>query len=297
MLRTRGIGRDVGEVDLRFLTAREFDLRLFSSILQALQGEDVLAQIGAGVLAELIDDVVDEALVEVFAAQERIAVRGEHFELLVAVDVRDINDRNIERAAAQVIHGNLAIGRATLVHAEGKRRGSRFIDDALDVKARNAAGILRRLTLAVVEVGRHRNDGFRNRLAEVILSGLLHLAKHFSRNLLRSELLAGNLNPRIAIVRTDNAERRKLQILLDFRIVETTTDQTLHGEERVLRIRDGLTLCGSADENLTVFHVRNDRRRCAGAFTVLDDLDVIAFHDGDRGVRRTKVYTDDLCHV
>ena len=297
VLRTRGVGRDVRKVDFRFLTAREFDLGLFGGVLQTLQSEDVLGEVDARVLAEFADDVVDQALVEVFAAEERVAVRGEHFKLLVAVDVRKVDDRNVERAAAQVVDGDLAVALAALVETEGQSRGGRFVDDALHFETGDAAGVLRGLTLAVVEVGRHRDHGFRDRFAEVVFGGLLHLAEHFRAHLLRSELLAVlHFDPGVAVVGARDLEGHEADVLLHFTVVEATADQTLHREERVLRVGDGLTLGGGADEDLAVVHVSDDRRRRAGAFAVFDNLDVLAFHHGDGGVRRTKVNADNLCH-
>ena len=159
------------------------------------------------------------------------------------------------------------------------------------------SGILRRLTLTVIKVGRHRNNGLRHGLAKIILSGLLHLAKHFSGNLLRRKLLAAHFNPRVTVIGANDAERSKLKILLNFGIIKATTDQTLHGEERVLRICDGLAFGGSTHQNFTIVKIGDNRRRRTGAFAVFHHLDVIAFHDGDSGIRRAKVNTDDLCHV
>ena len=53
--------------------------------------------------------VVDDALVEVFTAEEGVAVGGQHFELLLAIDVGDLDDRDVEGAAAEVIDGDLAV--------------------------------------------------------------------------------------------------------------------------------------------------------------------------------------------
>ena len=297
MLRTGSVSRDVRQIDFRFLTARELNLGLFSSILQTLQSQNILREIHARITAEFSNQIVNDALIEVFAAEERITVRGKHFKLLVTVNVGNVNDRNIERAAAQVVHSDRAVRRAALVHTKGQCRGGRLIDDALHIQTSNTSGILRRLTLTVIKVGRHRNNGLRHGLAKIILSGLLHLAKHFSGNLLRRKLLAAHFNPRVTVIGANDAERSKLKILLNFGIIKATTDQTLHGEERVLRICDGLAFGGSTHQNFTIVKIGDNRRRRTGAFAVFHHLDVIAFHDGDSGIRRAKVNTDDLCHV
>src|SRR5690606_5409693 len=105
VLGTGRVGRDVRQVDFGLLAGRQFDLGLFGRFFQALQGQDVLGQVNALLFLEFTDDVVDDALVEVFAAQEGIAVGRQHFELLFAIDVGDFDDRHVERAAAQVIYG------------------------------------------------------------------------------------------------------------------------------------------------------------------------------------------------
>ena len=137
--------------------------------------------------------------VEVLATEEGVAIGRQHFELALAIDFGDLDDRDVEGAATQVIHGDLAIA-AGLVHAIGQRRRRRLVDDALDVQARDAAGVLGGLALRIVEVGRHRDDGFGHRLAEIVLGGLLHLHQHARGDLRRRHLLALHLDPGVAVV-------------------------------------------------------------------------------------------------
>jgi hypothetical protein len=51
------------------------------------------------------------------------------------------------------------------------------------------------------------------------------------------------------------------------------------------------------DQHFAVLGERDDRRRGAVAFAVLDDLGLAAFHDGDAGVGGAEVDADDLAHV
>jgi hypothetical protein len=139
--------RDVRQVDLGLLARGELDLGLLRGFLEALHGQRVLAHVDAALLLELGGDVVDDAAVEVLAAQEGVAVGGQHLELALAVDVRDLDDRHVEGAAAEVVDGDLAIG-ALLVEAVGQRGRGRLVDDALDVEAGDAAGVLGGLALA-----------------------------------------------------------------------------------------------------------------------------------------------------
>src|SRR3546814_4460989 len=84
---------------------------------------------------------LDDPRVEILAAKEGIAVGGEHFELLFAIDFGNLDDRHIEGATAQIVNHDLAIT-ILFVEAVGQRCGGRFVDDALHVQPGNAAGIL-----------------------------------------------------------------------------------------------------------------------------------------------------------
>ncbi len=100
MLRTRGIRRDEGQVDFGLGRGRQFDLGLFSRFAQALEGQLVLAQIDGLLFLEFIGEVIDDAHVEVFTAEEGVAVGGLHFEDAVT----DFENRDVEGAAAQVVN-------------------------------------------------------------------------------------------------------------------------------------------------------------------------------------------------
>ncbi len=100
--------------------------------------------------------IVDDALVEVVAAQAVVAVGGQHFDDAVA----DLQDGDVERAAAEVVNHNLLVG--FLVEAVGQRSGRRLVDDTQHFQTRDLAGVLGRLTLRVGEVRRDGDDRLRN---------------------------------------------------------------------------------------------------------------------------------------
>ena len=68
----------------------------------------------------------------------------------------DLEDRDVERAAAEVVDGDRLV--LLLVEAVGERRRGRLVDDAHDLEAGNLPGVLGRLALRVVEVRGHRDD-------------------------------------------------------------------------------------------------------------------------------------------
>src|SRR6266480_562871 len=97
----------------------------------------------------------DQRLIDVLPAEERVAVGGEHLELVLAFDFRDFDDRDVERAAAEVVDRDLAVA-FLLVQPERECGGRGFVDDALHFQSRDAAIVLGRLALGVVEVRGNR---------------------------------------------------------------------------------------------------------------------------------------------
>ena len=290
VLRPGRVGGDERQVDLGLHRRGQLDLGLLGRFLQALQGQPVLAQIDALLLLELVGQVVDDPLVEVLAAEEGVAVGRLHLEDAVA----DLQDRDVEGAAAEVVDGDRA--GALLVQAVGERGRGRLVDDAQHVEAGDLAGVLGRLALAVVEVGGNGDHRLLDLLAEIVLGGLLHLLQDEGGNLLRAVLLALRLDPGVAVGALDDLVGHHALVLLGDRVVVAPADQPLDGEQGVLRIGHRLALGRLADQPLAGVGEGDDRRRRARAFGVLDDANVLAFHDGDAGVRRAEVDADYFAH-
>src|SRR5436305_5582139 len=95
----------------------------------------------------LLDDPAEHPLVEIVAAEHRVAARRHHFEYAA----RELQYRKIERAAAQVVDREDSLG--SVVQAIGDRRRGGLVQQAKDIEARDPAGILRRLALRIVEIG------------------------------------------------------------------------------------------------------------------------------------------------
>ncbi len=160
VLRPGGVGGDEGQVDLGLGRGRQLDLGLLGGFLQALQGELVVPEVDPLLLLELVGEVVDEPHVEVFAAEEGVAVGRLHLEHAVA----DLEHGNIEGAAAEVVdRDGLAF---LLVEAVGERRRRRLVDDAQHLEPGDLAGVLGRLALGVVEIGRDGDHRLLDLLAE-----------------------------------------------------------------------------------------------------------------------------------
>ena len=124
---------------------------------------------------EFVDDPIHERVVPVVTAEVRVAVGRLHFEDAVA----DFEHRDVERAAAEVIHGDLLV--LLLVEAVSERRRGRLVDDAEHFEAGDLAGVLGRVALRVVEISRHRDDRLGDLFAELRFRVGLQLRRESSR--------------------------------------------------------------------------------------------------------------------
>ena len=93
---------------------------------------------------------------------------------------------------------------------------------------------------------------WRDRLAEIGLGGLLHLAEDEGADLARRVFLALRLDPGVAVVAAHDRVGDQALVLRDHRVVEPAADQALDGVERVGRVGDRLALGRLADEALAV---------------------------------------------
>ena len=125
LARVRGSTRCLGPLASAVMKGRlisvctrraQLDLGLLRRLLQPLQRHAVLAQVDALLPLELVGDPVDDALVEVVATEVGVAVGGLDLEHALA----DLEDRDVERAAAEVVDGDLLV--RLLVEPVGQRR-------------------------------------------------------------------------------------------------------------------------------------------------------------------------------
>ena len=261
-----GVGGDIGQVDVAGGDAGQLDLGLLGGLLQALHGHLVAAEVDAVGALELADQILHDALVEVIAAQAVVAGGSQHLDDAVV----DLQDGDIERAAAQVVDHDL-LG-LLLIHTVGQRGGGRLVDDTLHVQTGDLTGVLGGLTLGVGEVGGNGDDGLGDGAAQVRLGVRLQLLQDHGADLLGRVALA---------VDGDAVVGAHL---------------TLDGGDGALGVGDGLTLCHLAHHTLAGLAEGHHGRGGAVALRVGDNDCLAAFHHGYAGIGRTKVDTDNFRH-
>ncbi len=217
--------------------------------------------------AQLPQQQLGDRPIEVVAAQRRIAARRLHLEHAVL----ELEDRNVERAAAQVEDGERPLG--LLVEAVRNRRRGRLVDEAQDLEPRQPTCVARRLSLPVVEVRGHRDDRAGQRAAQLALgAGLQHL-QDFGRNFHRRHgPPAGNRETNDLPVTCRRREFVGRQPARRLGVLRATTHEPLHRRDRVAWELRGQSVARlRADDDGTVrrvvHHRRHDRvalRRRAG---------------------------------
>jgi hypothetical protein len=185
---------------------REIKLRLDDGLAQLLNG-----------FRRSIDpageDPIHQQHVDVVAAKVRVAVGRQHLEDTVL----DPQDRDVERAAAEVIDGDYTA--VFLVEAVRERGGGGLVDDPEDLEAGDAAGIAGRRPLRVVEVGRHRDHRPVHfvvdfaLLREMFLGAMLELAKNEGGYLRRRELAVAKPDPHDFSAVAADAKRKMLGLV------------------------------------------------------------------------------------
>src|SRR5205814_9948046 len=103
-------------------------------------------------LLELAKDEPDQCLIDIIPAQVRVAAGRENLEDAFA----QFQDRDVKRAAAEIVHGDDAL--LALVQPIGERRRRWLVYDPQNIQTGDAARVFRRLPLRVIKVCGNGDD-------------------------------------------------------------------------------------------------------------------------------------------
>ena len=280
---------DERQIDLRLHHLRELDLGFFRRLFQTLQGHAVFPEVNPLVLLEFRNQPLDDLLVNVVAAQMRVAVGGLHFHDTFA----DFQRGDVKGSAAQVVHGDGLV--LLLIQAVGQRRRRRLVDDAHHLEARNFARLLGGLPLAVVEIRRNGNHRLGHLFPEKILRGGLQLLENHRGDFRRAVRLAENLHARVVVRPAHHFVGHALGFFAYF--VVMSAHEALDGIDCVFRVGHRLALGDLARQALAAFGDTHDRRRCPRTLLVGDNNRFATLHDGHNRVGCAQVNPNNLAHV
>lgn len=230
----------------------------------------------------LLADPAEQAAVEIVAAQGRIAARGQHFKHTLA----QLQDGDIESAAAKVVHGVHAFG--SVIEAVGDGGGRRLAQQAQDIDAGQLRRIFRRLALGIVEIRRHGNHGAHQVVAQRIFRALAQGGEDLRRHF-HGAFHAGHG------FQLHHA-RRVLEVIGQVfgvgDVGQAAAHEAFHGHDGVLRVGG---LCGQglvADVRMAVRQVAHDGRQQGVPFLVVEHLGNAVAHGRDQGIGGAKVDAD-----
>ena len=266
MFRTRRVCGNERQIDVRRSHGAEFDFGFFRRFNETLRAHLVMRKVNAVGFAEFGDHPIHDFLVEVVAAEVRVAACRFDFKGAFA----EFQNRNVEGAAAEVENQNRFV--FVFVETVSKSRRRRFVDDAQNFKSRDCAGVFGRLTLGVVEVSGHGDDCLRDGFAEIFFRVAFEFLQNHRGNFLRRVVFA---------------------VDCDF---VTFAHVTFNRRNCTRGIADCLTFGKLPDEALTVFGEADDGRGDSTAFGVRDNCGFAAFDDANDAVGCAQIYTDDFTH-
>src|SRR3954463_13699809 len=262
---------------------------LLGGLGEPLQRLRVLPQVDAVLLLELLGQVVDDAPVEVVAAQVGVPGRGPHLHHAVP----DVEDAHVERAAAEVEHQHRLV--LPLVQPVGQRRGGRLVDDPKYLESGDPAGVPRSLPLRVVEVRRNGDDRLGDLLSQLAPGVVGELAEDERGDLLGGVQLAPHLDSRVPVLVGHDVVGDLLRLLLD--LLVAAADEPLDRVDRPLGIEDRLPPGPQTHQPLPALGERHHGRGRPGALRIGDDGRLAAFPGGDDRVGRTQVDANRAGHV
>jgi NAD-specific glutamate dehydrogenase len=288
VFRDAGVDGQKRDRDLRLGARRQLDLRALGRLVEALHRHRVRRHVDALLARELRRQPLDDRLVEVVAAEVVVTGRGLDLEDAVA----DLQHGDVERAAPEVEDEDRLV--FLLIEPVRQRRGGRLVDDPLHVQAGDVAGVLRGLSLVVVEIRRDGDDSRVDGLTQDPLGVALELLQDHRRDLRRRIRPAVHQDRRVSVRPLDKRVGRDL--LLGADLGRLAAHQPLDRRERAGGVGDRLSLGRLADQERAVLGKRHARRRRLVAFGVLEHCRRAGLHDGHAGVGRAEIDPDGLGH-
>mmetsp|Transcript_43165 Transcript_43165/g.90365 ORF Transcript_43165/g.90365 Transcript_43165/m.90365 type:complete len:339 (+) Transcript_43165:900-1916(+) len=185
-LRTSNGLRQVRSIEERLdlnallMSVRQSTLGTLNLTAKLLHSLLVFGGVLVRLLLEQFKDIIDNTTIEILSTQMSVTVGGDNLKNTVV----DSEKRHIESATTKIENQDVFL--ATLVvQTVRNRSGSGFVNNTENVETGDSACILGSLTLGIIEISRHCNNGILDLASEEGLGNLLHLVQNHGRNLFR----------------------------------------------------------------------------------------------------------------
>ncbi len=267
----------VGQVNVGFRGAGQFNFGFFGCFLQALQGHRVFAQVNVFFFFELIGQPVNNHFVEIITAQVGVPVGGFYFKHPVS----QLENGDIERAASEVVDSHFHVFVAFVQAVSQCGRGG-LIDNPFYLQTRNFTGFFGSLALGVIEVSRYCNNRFRYLSAQVIFRHFLHFLQDHSRDFLGRIQPFTDLDTGRIVVPLYHLIANRLQFAGHFII--PAAHKPLDGHNSISGVGDGLAFGRIPDFAFSVFQESHYGRSGPPSFIIGDNGRLAAFHNRYTGI-------------
>ena len=174
--------------DLNLLDGGKVSLCFLNLGLELLESAGVSLDVNTVLLLERLAEMIGDTLIEIFTTEMGITSSGEHLKDTVI----DSKDGHIKGTTTEIEDNDVLL--VLFVEAISDGSGGRLVDDTEDLETSDSASILGSLSLGIVEVSGHGDDGMLDVLTEVVLSDLLHLGEDHGGNFFGGELLEANIS-------------------------------------------------------------------------------------------------------
>src|SRR5438552_8722878 len=235
-----------------------------------------------------------QKIVNVIATKMSVAVGGENLINVAVASGNELENGDIESAAAEIVDGDFAALR--FMQAIGERGRGRLVDKAQNLEAGDFAGVLCGLALCIVEICRDGDNGAVESFAEVGFSPILQFTQDKSGNFRRLQNFAAEFDADDVFARWIDAERKQLQFILD--IGGTAAHQALDGINGALGLREKTATRRFANGNTAIGIEADNRGTKRAAVRTLDTLRLarLRIKIGDEAVGGAEINADDTSH-
>src|SRR3989344_1313329 len=303
MFRSGGVGGNERNINLRFHRGRKFVFGFLGGFFQTLERQRVFGQINSLGFFKFGRQMVYKYLVEIIAAQMRIAANRPDFHGVRAY----LQDRNVESAAPEIVdcdflifsaRGRPSFGGPSNPVSQGGR--GRFRQDSFHVKAGDFARGFGGGPLGIVKISWNSYQRLGDFLAELGFGVALQLSEHHGGELFRPVPAIGwrvthfHLHP--LVLRLLDFIRQPFKVAPDFLVRKLASDKPFHRKNSILGVGNGLALCQKPHHPLSGLGNSDHGRRGPSPFLIFQNARLAAFHDGHGGVSRSQINSQNFWH-